>query len=95
MAKTDSAVLYNLGSMPPNGPRLSCSALVKNQIPPTCAVSFKRLLGSRGSVIRLVNAPMAFDPCNLVLEILQGRRDLSPDKMDLVPTVNHSPDIVV
>jgi len=30
----------------PNGSRLSCSALVKNQIPPTCAVSLKRLLDS-------------------------------------------------
>jgi hypothetical protein len=29
----------------PNGSRLSCSALVKDQIPPTCAVSLKRLLG--------------------------------------------------
>ena len=38
--------------MPPNGSRLSCSALVKDQMPPTCAASFKRLLG--GWLVELV-----------------------------------------
>jgi len=35
------------GSAPPNGSRLSCSALVKDSNTPTCAVCFKRLLDGK------------------------------------------------
>src|SRR5438093_3342752 len=65
---TDLAVghfVSNSGHLgaPPNGSRLSCSALVKDQIPPACAVSFQSLLGCRVNGARLCSTSNQENDC--------------------------------
>jgi hypothetical protein len=57
--------------LPPNRPRVSCSALVKDHNAPTRAASFKRLLGGAALLIRANQPPRA----DVVAEEARGCED--------------------